>query len=59
MSSSAEAAAAAAKAPAMDAAQSATNLFELHIKVLSESYLAFFLERCALYSNDLMLLVNS
>ncbi|KAI0662467.1 RhoGAP-domain-containing protein [Cubamyces menziesii] len=45
MSSSAEAAAAAAKAPAMDAAQSATNLFELHIKVLSESYLAFFLER--------------
>ncbi|KAI8983411.1 hypothetical protein BD414DRAFT_81407 [Trametes punicea] len=45
MSSSPEAAAAAAKAPAMDAAQSATNLFELHLKVLTESYLAFFQER--------------
>ncbi|KAI0374525.1 RhoGAP-domain-containing protein [Pilatotrama ljubarskyi] len=29
----------------MDAAQSATNLFELHLKVLTESYLAFFQER--------------
>ncbi|OSD05850.1 RhoGAP-domain-containing protein [Trametes coccinea BRFM310] len=45
MSSSAEAAAAASKAPAMDAAQSATNLFELHLKVLADSYLAFFQER--------------
>ena len=58
MSSSAEAAAAAAKAPAMDAAQSATNLFELHIKVLSESYLAFFLERWALYLSYLLFLVS-
>ncbi|KAI0768636.1 hypothetical protein BD413DRAFT_563758 [Trametes elegans] len=45
MSSSTEAAVAAAKAPAIDAAQSATNLYELHLKVLTESYLAFFNER--------------
>ena len=42
----------------MDAAQSATNLFELHIKVLSESYLAFFLERCALYLSNPLFLVD-
>ncbi|KAI0651503.1 hypothetical protein C8Q79DRAFT_39833 [Trametes meyenii] len=45
MSSSSEAAAAAAKVPAMVAAQNATNLFDMHLKVLSESYLAFFQER--------------
>ncbi|KAI0735515.1 hypothetical protein C8Q76DRAFT_611686 [Earliella scabrosa] len=44
MSSTAEAAAA-ARAPSVDAAQGATALFEMHLKVLSESYLAFFQER--------------
>ena len=44
MSTTAEAAAA-ARAPSVDAAQGATALFEMHLKVLSESYLAFFQER--------------
>lgn len=46
MSSTAEAAAA-ARAASIDAAQSATALFDIHLKLLSESYLAFFVERCA------------
>ena len=46
MSSTAEAAAA-AKAASLDAAQSATALFDIHLKLLGESYLAFFVERCA------------
>ena len=46
MSSTAEAAAA-ARAASIDAAQSATALFDTHLKLLSESYIAFFAERCA------------
>ena len=49
MSSSAEAAAA-ARAPTVDAAHNATALFDTHMKVLSESYLAFFQERYAFSS---------
>ena len=50
MSSSAEAAAA-ARAPTVDAAHNATALFDTHMKVLSESYLAFFQERYAFSSS--------
>ena len=47
MSSSAEAAAATARPPPppADVAQSATALFEQHLKILGGSYLAFFQER--------------
>ncbi|KAI0828264.1 RhoGAP-domain-containing protein [Trametes gibbosa] len=42
---STESAAPAARPQAADIAQSATNLFEMHLKVLTESYLTFFQER--------------
>ena len=54
MSSSAEAAAA-ARAPTVDAAHNATALFDTHMKVLSESYLAFFQERYAFSSSCIRL----
>ncbi|RPD58368.1 RhoGAP-domain-containing protein [Lentinus tigrinus ALCF2SS1-6] len=43
--SSATEAVSAAKAPTVDAAHNATALFDSHMKVLGESYLAFFQER--------------
>ncbi len=56
MSSTAEAAAA-ARAPSVDAAHNATALFDTHMKVLSDSYLAFFQERYA--SSSLCLLLQA
>ncbi|TFK93518.1 RhoGAP-domain-containing protein [Polyporus arcularius HHB13444] len=50
MSSTAEAAAA-ARAPSVDAAHNATALFDTHMKVLSDSYLAFFQERKRIEEN--------
>ncbi|EIW64964.1 RhoGAP-domain-containing protein [Trametes versicolor FP-101664 SS1] len=42
---STESGAGATRPPQTEPSQSATNLFELHLKVLTESYLAFFQER--------------
>ncbi|KAH9853026.1 RhoGAP-domain-containing protein [Lenzites betulinus] len=55
---STESAAAAARPPPGDVAQSATNLFEMHLRVLTDSYLTFFQERKRIEEQYVMALVR-